>query len=54
MDTTLIAPHDEPAGPVRWEPCGELPPAEDGPVCAACGWPLEDHPAAEVAAARAA
>jgi len=54
MDSTLSALHDEPAAPVRWEPCGELRPDVDGPVCAACGWPLEDHPPAAVAAARAA
>ena len=47
--TTLIAPQDEPAAPVRWEPCAELLPDESGPACAACGWPLEDHVAAALA-----
>ena len=54
MDSTLTALHDEPAAPVRREPSGELRPEVDGPVCAACGWPLEDHPAAAVAPPRAA
>jgi hypothetical protein len=52
--TTLIARHDEPAAPVRWEPCAELRPDESGPACTACGWPLEDHTAAALAARRAA
>lgn len=51
--TTLTAPHDEPAEPVRWEPCAALR-SEVGPVCEACGWPLEDHLATAVAATRAA
>ena len=54
MDSTLSALHDEPAAPVRWEPCGELRPDVDGPVCAACGWPLEDHGAVTPAAPRRA
>ena len=28
---------------VRWEPCPE-PSADDGDsLCAACGWPVDDH-----------
>jgi hypothetical protein len=52
--TTLIARQDEPAAPVRWEPCAELQPDESGPACTACGWPLEDHGAAAMATRRAA
>jgi len=54
MDTTRIHPDDEAAAPVRWEPCAELHPDEHGPVCAACGWPLEDHAAVTPAAPRRA
>jgi hypothetical protein len=51
MDSTTLIRDDEPAAPVRWEPCAA--PDEDGPVCEACGWPVQDH-AAAAAARRAA
>ena len=45
MDITrIVSPDDEAAGLVRWEPCLEVRPGEDGPLCSACGWPVDDHP----------
>ncbi len=43
MLTDVTAP-PEPAEPVRWEPCPE-PHADDTGLCAACGWPADDHEA---------
>jgi hypothetical protein len=54
MDGTTPTLQDELAAPVRWEPCAELRQDESGPVCAACGWSLEDHAPAAAPARRAA
>jgi hypothetical protein len=33
---------DQPAASIRWEPCSQ-PSVDDTGVCAACGWPVDDH-----------
>jgi hypothetical protein len=50
-DPVTVPP--EPAEPVRWEPCWE-PHADDAGLCAACGWPVDDHRAETTPARRAA
>jgi hypothetical protein len=42
MLTHPVTALPEPADPVRWEPCLE-PHADDVGLCAACGWPVDDH-----------
>ena len=44
MDATATQVHDaEPADSVRLEPC-PVPSIDDGgPLCRACGWPIDEH-----------